>query len=530
MKARGSGVTVLLVTILGSGMAVIDGTVVNLALPRMQQDFDTSAASVEWVVEAYALFLSALLLVGGALGDRFGRRRVFAAGVILFAAASLLCGLSPSLPLLLVARGAQGVGGALLTPGSLALLTSAFPARERGRAIGTWAGSGALAAAIGPVLGGFLVQHASWRWAFLINPPIALAILILLPRVAESRDEHAPPGWRDLDVTGALLATMGLGTLVYALTLMQEVSSGRLAAWLLGAAALLLAAFVLWERRAPSPMLPPGIFRSRVFSGTNLLTFFLYGALGGLLLFLPFVLIEIHHYTATAAGAAFLPFVLVMALLSRFSGGLLDRFGARLPLTVGPFIAGIGFFALGLPGTEGPYVTTFLPGMLALSLGMALTAAPLTAAVMGAVEEEHAGIASGINNAVARSASLVAVAAFGLLMAVVFSRTFEAHLAGLPISEAAHATLRGEETSLMGMTIDASLPQPTRDALGAAKTAAFLAGFRWLAAVACGLAWLSAAIALLILPKPRPKSGPKPGSRSIAPPSTAPGFGEAPGI
>jgi EmrB/QacA subfamily drug resistance transporter len=518
MQARGSGATVLLVTILGSGMAVIDGTVVNLALPRMQQDFGASAASVEWVVEAYALFLSALLLVGGALGDRFGRRKVFAAGVVLFAAASLLCGLSPTLPLLLAARGIQGIGGALLTPGSLALLTSAFPANERGRAIGTWAGSGALAAAIGPVLGGFLVQHASWRWAFLINPPIALAILLLLPRVPESRDAHAPEGWRDLDVTGALLATVGLGALVYGLTLMQEMSSGRYASLLLGAAALLLGTFVLWERRAAAPMLPPGIFRSRIFSGTNLLTFFLYGALGGLLLFLPFLLIEIHHYSATQAGAAFLPFVMVMALLSRFSGGLLDRFGARLPLTVGPLIAGIGFLALGLPGTGGPYVTTFLPGMLTLSLGMALTAAPLTAAVMGAVEEEHAGIASGINNAVARSASLVAVAAFGLMMALVFSRTFEAHTASLQISETSRATLRSEEVNLMGMTIDATLPLPTRDAVGAAKAAAFLEGFRWLAAVACGLAWLSAAIALLVLP------------RRAAPASTAPAISETPGI
>jgi EmrB/QacA subfamily drug resistance transporter len=504
MRARAGGVTVLWVTILGSGMAVIDGTVVNLALPRMQQEFGASAAAVEWVVEAYALLLSSLLLVGGALGDRFGRRRIFAVGVVLFAAASLLCGLSPSLRLLLIARAVQGIGGALLTPGSLALLTSAFPAAERGRAIGTWAGSGALAAAIGPVLGGFLVQHASWRWAFLINPPIALAILLLLPRVPESRDEAAPRGWGDLDLTGALLATLGLGGLVYGLTLMQGPASGHLATLLLATGSALLIVFVIWEGRARFPMLPPGIFRSRVFSGTNLLTFFLYGALGGLLLFLPFLLIEIHHYSATEAGAAFLPFVAVMTVLSRFSGGLLDRFGARLPLTLGPLTAGFGFFALGLPGLGGSYATTFLPGMLVLSLGMALTAAPLTAAVMGAVPPEHAGIASGINNAVARSASLVAVAAFGLVMAVGFSAAFESRTSKLEVTTAVRATLREQEVNLMAMAIDPSLPDGTREALTQAKAGAFLDAFRLLAAVACGLAWLSSAIALLVLPKRGP--------------------------
>jgi MFS family permease len=352
------------------------------------------------------------------------------------------------------------------------------------------------------VLGGFLVQHASWRWAFLINPPIAVAILAMLPRISESRDEGAPPGWKDLDITGALLATLGLGALVYSLTLMQEHASGPLAWLFLGAAVLLIGAFVAWEQRAKSPMLPAHIFRSRMFSGTNLLTLFLYGALGGLLLFLPFLLIQVHHYSATGAGAAFLPFVIIMALLSRFSGSLLDRFGARLPLTVGPLIAGLGFFGLGIPGVGGSYLTTFLPGMLVLSLGMALTAAPLTAAVMGAVAEEHAGIASGINNAVARSASLIAVAVFGLVMVLVFSRTFESRTRTLEMSASARAALQAQEGDLMDMSIDPSLPEATREALSQAKTMAFLTGFRALAVFAWALAWLSAAIALLVLPRP----------------------------
>jgi EmrB/QacA subfamily drug resistance transporter len=483
-------------------MATIDGTVVNLALPRLQEEFHASAGAVEWVVEAYALLLSSLLLVGGALGDRFGRRRIFGAGVVLFAAASLLCGLAPSLPLLLIARGLQGIGAALLTPGSLALLTSAFPSSERGRAIGTWAGSGALAAAVGPVLGGFLIEHSSWRWAFLINPPVALMILILLPRVPETRDEDEPRGFEDLDNTGALFATLGLAGIVYALTLLQTPGSGRPASIYLGAGLALMLIFILWESRTRRPMLPLGLFRSRVFSAANLLTFFLYGALGGQLLFLPFLLMQVHHYSATAAGAAFLPFVVVMTLLSRFSGGLLDRFGARLPLTVGPFIAGIGFFALGIPGTEGDYATTFLPGIFILALGMALTAAPLTAAVMGAVEEQHAGIASGINNAVARSASLVAVAVFGLIMSVGFSHAFETRTASVTMTEGGRTALRARESDLMALVVDPELPEETRSAITEAKTAAFLYGFRLLSVFGCGLAWLSAAIAFLLLPKP----------------------------
>ncbi len=497
---RARGGTVLLITILGSGMATIDGTVVNLALPRIQQDFAASAALVEWVIEAYALFLSALLLVGGALGDRLGRKRVFGAGVVLFAAASLGCGLAPTLPLLLVARGIQGIGGALLTPGSLALLTSSFAPSERGRAIGTWAGSGALAAAIGPVVGGFLVQHASWRWAFLLNPPIALVIVLLLPRIAESRDDAAPEGLADLDLGGALLATLGLGALVFGLSLLQGRGNDATGLSLVGGALILLGLFLSWERRARFPMLPTGIFRSRVFASANLLTLFLYGALGGLLLFLPFLLIEIHHYTATQAGAAFLPFVVTMGLLSRFSGGLLDRYGARLPLTVGPLIAGLGFYALGLPGTGGSYPATFLPGILILGFGMALTAAPLTAAVMGAVAEEHAGIASGINNAVARSASLLAVAAFGLIMTLVFAHAFESRTQRLALSEPTRSALRAEEAQLTAMAIDPLLPEAIQQALTDARTQAFLDGFRTLTAVALGLAWLSAAVALLFLP------------------------------
>jgi MFS family permease len=363
------------------------------------------------------------------------------------------------------------------------------------------------------VVGGFLVQHASWRWAFLINPPLALGILALLPRVPESRDESEPKGFADLDLTGALLATLGLGLLVWGLTLLQDRAHAQVGLALLATAVLLLGGFVAWEGRTRFPMLPLGIFRSPVFASTNLLTLFLYGALGGLLLFLPFLLIEIHHYSATEAGAAYLPFVAIMTLLSRFSGGLLDRFGARLPLTVGPAIAGVGFFALGFPGTEGSYFTTFLPSMVILGLGFALTAAPLTAAVMAAVPEEHAGIASGINNAVARSAGLLAVAAFGLIMTLVFAGSFEARTAKLALSEESRGALRAEEAQLTDMKIDRALPEATQRELEAARTYAFLDGFRALCAVALGLAWLSAAIALFSLPgRAAARESPLPGT------------------
>lgn len=401
---------VLPTTILGSSLGFIDGSVVNVGLPAIQSSLDASIETMQWIVNGYLLTLASLILLGGTAGDRFGRRRTFVVGLSGFTAASLACGLAPAAHWLIAARAIQGVAAALLMPASLAIIGTAYSGRARGPAIGTWAAAGALTTAIGPPLGGWLVDTVGWRSIFFINLPVGVTALVLALRLPHDRGTpDAPP----LDRWGSALAILWLGALSYGLIALgggREIG-GSLA---IVAAVPLALLFVLAEARAPAPMMPLSLFRDRDFSGANALTVLLYAALAGALFLLPFFLIRAHGYSALAAGAALLPFPAVMGLGSRWSGGLVEQLGSRIPLAVGPAVAAAGYVALGVLGGNPSYWTGMLPGLLILSVGMTISVAPLTTTVLDAAPDEKSGTASGINNAAARAGSLLAVAALGL--------------------------------------------------------------------------------------------------------------------
>lgn len=484
--ATTNGPWILATAILGSSMAFIDSTVVNVALPVLQSSLHISLAEVQWVVEAYALFLAALLLTGGSLGDLYGRRKIFVSGVVAFTAASVWCALSPNVGQLIVARGLQGVGGALLVPGSLALISVSFPDDQRGRAIGTWSGFTAITAAIGPLLGGWLVEHGSWRWVFFINFPLGLVVLLFaLWKVPESR--AGVQGQRS-DFAGGVLATLGFGGVVFALI------QSSLVAGAIGAIALI--SLFYHERRAPWPMIPLQLFRSRNFTGANLLTLFLYSGVGGVLFFFPLNLIQVQGYSPAAAGAAILPLILLMFLLSRWSGGLGDRYGAKPPLLFGPLIAAAGFALFSRPGVGGSYWATYFPAVLVLGLGMAISVAPLTTTVMNAAEQRSAGAASGINNAVSRIASLLAVAVFGVLLNGVFQSTLNRRLDDLGIVAKERAEIETQRSKLAAVkTNDPQVRQAIDES--------FVAGYRRVLWVAAGLALASSLCAGMFIEKDR---------------------------
>ena len=496
----GTGAWVLAATVLASSMAFIDGSALNVALPAIQASLGADGADLLWIVNSYAIVLAALILVGGALGDRFGRRLIFGLGIALFALASLACGLAPSVPLLIAARAAQGVGGALMVPGSLALISANFSDAERGRAIGTWSAVTTMTTILGPGLGGVLAGAGLWRGIFFINLPLAALAVFALRRVPESRDEAAPA---HLDYLGASLATAGLAGVTFGL--LEVPARGWGSPLVLGTmigGALALAAFVAVEARSPNAMLPLSLFRSRTFSGANLLTLFLYAALYGVLFFLPLNLVQVQGYSESLAGLATLPMALFLALLSRRTGALADRFGPRVPLTVGPALAGLGFAAMALPGlTAGPadYWTSFFPALCLLGLGMAITVAPLSAAVMGAVPQGRAGVASGVNNAVSRTAGVLAVAVMGLAALLLFAASLHARAVAAELPDPVLQALAQAAPQLGAAAPPAGLPEPQQIAAEQAIKLAFVDTFRTLAWASAALAWVSAGVAWLML-------------------------------
>jgi EmrB/QacA subfamily drug resistance transporter len=484
---------VLAATILGSSMAFIDSTVVNVALPTLQSNLHATVVDIQWVIESYGLFLSALILVGGALGDSLGRRAMFLLGVAAFAVASAGCGCSSSIQSLLAWRSVQGIAAAFLVPGSLAIISSSFDEKSRGQAIGTWAGFTTITTALGPVLGGWLIEHASWHWIFFINVPLAgLVLVISMWHVPESRSTDR----RTVDWSGAAIVTLGLAALVYGFlesAILGWTQPRVIDSLILGFASLVL--FVYVEKTVRTPMVPLTLFQSTSFSGANLLTLYLYAALGVFFFLFPLNLIQIQKYSATATGAAALPMILLMFLLSRWSGGLISHYGPKPPLIAGPLIAAAGFLLFAVPNVRADYWTAFFPAFVVLGLGMAISAAPLTTVIMNSVEQERAGTASGINNAVARVASVLAIAVFGAVMVAAFGHTLRRSLAGLNLNADVVHELESNVARLGSLDAPSGTDQQTVASIRSAVATAFVSGFRLIMLLCAGLATASAMVA-----------------------------------
>jgi EmrB/QacA subfamily drug resistance transporter len=483
---------VLIASILGSGVVFLDGTVVNVALPAIRASLHGNLADQQWVVEAYLLTLSSLLLVGGSLGDLRGRRRIFMIGLVGFGTCSVLCALAPSSPTLVAARAVQGVAGALLVPSSLALIMDNFSDRaQRSAAIGSWTAWTGVAMVIGPLGGGWLVQTASWRWVFAINVIPVLVTLWLLTEIPES-----PRVGCRIDVIGGALAVFGLAGPVFAL--IKQPAYGwqdpRVLIPLIAGCALIVA-LLFWEHRAPEPMLPLNLFRSRNFSAGNITTFSLYGGLSVATFFLVLYVQEVNGYTPLQAGLALLPITVIMFVLSRRFGALSSRIGARPLMGVGPIIAGAGLLLEGRAGADGSYWTTILPGLLVFSLGLSMTVAPLTATVLGAVRPGHAGVASAVNNAVARVAGLIAIAALGAVIAGSFQAHLQSGLRHHPLAQPAPGVVSRARTRPL-VTSDPQAPPADRQQLHQTLSDASVAAFQVGMTIAAALAILGGLVSL----------------------------------
>ncbi len=492
---------VLTATILASSMGFIDSTALNVALSSVQASLHATGAQLLWVINGYLLMLASLILVGGSLGDRWGRKKVFMAGISLFVLASLACGISPSIQFMIAARIVQGIGGSLMIPGSLSIITSMVAPDRRGRAIGTWSAVTTLVTVAGPVLGGFLADHGLWRAVFLINAPLGiLSLIVLFLKVTESHDETITGR---IDVLGAALVTIGLAGVTYGFISApgDGFQDPRVyLSLLVGVIALI--AFIYVEVHVEKPMMPLGLFKSHTFSGANLLTLFLYGGLSAGTFFLSLNLIQVQGYTKTEAGLSFLPFAFLLTVMSRWSGGLADRRGPRLLLILGPSLAGCGFFWMAFAGlTNGPssYWWAFLPGIALFGIGMGLTVAPLTTSVMGSVPTDHSGTASGINNAVSRTAGVLAIAIIGSLALFSFATSLGNRTAAINLSDQARAAMQVESQKLAGASVPSSVGLENVQAVSQSIKMAFVDTFKMIMIICAILAWISAAAAAILI-------------------------------
>lgn len=504
-----TGRQVLVATISASGMAFMMQSALNLALPAIQRELGATGADVLWIVNVYQLLLGALILVGGSLGDHYGRKRVYMIGIGVFTTGSLLCGLAPSTETLILFRAVQGIGGALMVPGSLAIIAAYFDDDVRGQAIGTWSALTTMLSVLAPVVGGFLAENDLWRGVFFITIPFAAIALWTLARyVPESRDENASAR---LDYTGAALITVGMGGIVFGATEIGRAGLDGFTNPLLVGTLLMglfaLIAFVWFERRTSNPMVNMRLFRSRTFSGANLLTLLLYGALGGVLVFLPLNLIQVQGYGETVAGFAQLPFSILLIVMSPWAGGLVEKVGPRLPLTVGPLIVALGFVMLALPGmTGGPadYWTTYFPGIFLFGFGMGVVVAPLTTTVMGSVPRHNSGVASGVNNAISRSAGSLTTAVLGGVALIVFVNMLTANVEALNLSDAANDQLVENAQDLAETQVPEAISGDAAEEVASAIDESFVQTFRLLMLVGAAMSVVSALLAAVFIEKRLP--------------------------
>ena len=498
-----TGKWILVSTILASSMAFIDSTALNVILPSLQRDLGAEGTDIFWILNAYLLMLAALILVGGSLGDKLGRKKVFMVGIAIFIIASIACGLSPSVTWLIIARTAQGLGGALMIPGSLSIISATFHDKEKGKAIGTWSAATTLVTVGGPILGGALGDAGLWRAIFYINVPIGIGTLwVLTTHVPETTDEDVD---HRLDYPGAAAVVIALALLTFGFLEIPEVGWTWPVYASLTGGALALGAFIVIEQRSSHPMVPLRLFRNQAFSGANILTFFLYAALGATMLFLLLNLVQVQGYSQLQAGMAMLPFTILMASLAQWVGGLVDRYGPRWLLIVGPALAGVGFVLLSTVGlTNGPadFWITYFPGILVFAAGMTLTVVPLTTTVMSAVEDRYSGTASGVNNAMTRTASVFANAVVGALAIVFFSQALSGQVEDIALTTAAREAVMTQAVDLGNAQVPTTLGEENRAAVSHAYRLSFVTTFQRIMWISAGLAWLSAAAAFLLIKNP----------------------------